>query len=261
MFRLSRLWQRRLRGATHGFVPRRLGEGLRVYAVGDVHGRLDLLLRLEASIVDDAHRRPPGEACRIVMLGDYVDRGPDTRRVLDHLLGPPPDGFDRHLLCGNHDWWLRRFVDDAGPAMPWLISGADAVMRSYGVHVDVRPDNEASLDALRRQLHRRMPAAHRRLLRGLVFSLQLGDYLFVHAGIRPGLALAQQDPHDLMFIREPFLSDRRDHGVVVVHGHTVTPEPVVAANRIGIDTGAYRTGILTAVVIDDTGIRFLATAP
>ncbi len=258
--RWLRLWQKAAPGATPGFVPAALPADTRVYAVGDVHGRLDLLRRLEAQIHADAAARPGPRHLVIVMLGDYVDRGPETRGVIDHLLRPPQAGFERLHLIGNHDWWLRQFVDADGPLLPWLLSGADAALRSYGVAPEVQPNDPESVALLRRRLGRRMPPSHRRFLQQLRPSLRIGDYLFAHAGIRPGLPLDRQELHDLMFIREPFLSEPSDLGVVVVHGHTVVPSPVLRHNRIGIDTGAYRTGRLTAVAIDADGIRFLSTA-
>lgn len=228
--------------------------------MGDVHGRLDLLLNLEAQIAADMATFPGPAHCHVVMLGDYVDRGAESRGVIEHLTTQTAHHFERTLLIGNHDWWLRRFLDDDGPALPWLASGGEAVLRSYGVLGQFPANDPVAVETLRRQLTRRVPVAHRRFLHRLLLHHRIGDYLFVHAGIRPGLALEQQDPHDLMFIREPFLSDRRDHGFVVVHGHTVVETPEVRTNRIGIDTGAYWTGVLTALVIDGDGIRFLSTA-
>ncbi len=260
VWRWLRLWQKRPRKATGGFRPVSLPPATCAYAIGDVHGRLDLLRDLEARIVADAATRPRTTARHLILLGDYGDRGPDTRGVVDHLLAPPPEGFERTLLLGNHDWWVRRFLDEDGPVLPWIVSGAEALMRSYGLRVDVRPNDAEAVATLRRQLGRRMPPAHRRFFRQLQLWRRLGDYLFVHAGIRPGLPLQVQEPQDLMFIREPFLSDESDHGFVVVHGHTVVDEPIVRGNRIGIDTGAYATGRLTAVAIERDEIRFLSTA-
>jgi serine/threonine protein phosphatase 1 len=256
---LKRLWQSRMAETTPAFRAGFLPPATRIYAIGDVHGCLHLLADLERRIVEDARAHPGPTDQRLILLGDYVDRGPDSRGVLDHLLVPAPRGFQRTLLMGNHDWWLVSFVEDGSDPMAWLVSGGEATLRSYGVALSGDPTEDDRFASIRRQLLRRMPAAHRRLLRGMERYVQVGDYLFVHAGIRPGLPLGDQALHDLMFIREPFLSDPDHRGTIVVHGHTVVAEPEVRHNRIGIDTGAYRSGRLTALVVEPAGIRFLST--
>ncbi|MEO1090068.1 MAG: metallophosphoesterase [Pseudomonadota bacterium] len=236
-----------------------MAPGTRVYAVGDVHGRLDLLIALESRIAEDAAGIRGCERRILVMLGDYVDRGRWSRGVLDHLCDPPPAGFERVLLCGNHDWWMQQFLDEEGDPLPWLTAGGDMTLESYGVDVIGSLAEPGAIGRLRQRFARRVPPAHRRLLNKLVFMHNEGDYLFVHAGIRPGLPLEHQERRDLMFIREPFLSEPGDLGVVVVHGHTIVREPVVTSNRIGIDTGAWRTERLTAAVFEDRSFRFLST--
>lgn len=256
---LRRLWQNTSATATLGTTRGSIPADTRVYAIGDVHGRLDLLQQLERRIVADAAAHPGPQDQRLILVGDYVDRGPDSRGVLEHLCRPPPRAFTRTLLRGNHDWWMQRFVEGDGPPLPWLVSGGDAALRSYGVDPSGPLATAEQVDDLRRRLARRMPVAHRRVLGTLLPSVEVGTYLFVHAGIRPGLPLAQQSAYDLMFMREPFLSDTSDHGMIVVHGHTVTSEPVVRSNRIGIDTGAFWSNRLTALVVEHAGIRFLST--
>ena len=259
MFTMKRLWRATSRAAAPAFEPGSLPSGTRIYAVGDVHGRLDLLFELEARIRADVAAAGSCADQRWVFLGDYVDRGPDSRGVVEHLCRPPPPGFGRTLIRGNHDWWLQQFLD-GGAALPWLVSGGDAALRSYGVDPRGALTTPAGVAELRTDFLRRIPVAHRRFFNGLVRYAQVGAYAFVHAGVRPGLPLAQQNAHDLMFIREPFLDDETDHGFIVVHGHTVVERPEVRRNRVAIDTGACWTGRLTALVIEPGGIRFLSTA-
>ncbi len=237
--------------------PARLAAGERVYAVGDVHGRSDLVATMEAEIGADLRARPPAGEVTIVYLGDYVDRGVDSRGVLDLLTGLAPRPARRRLLIGNHDWWLRNWLETGDLARAWLQSGADATIASYGLPpLPPLADGEAVARA-RRTVLRRMPPGHRRLLNELRSYHRQGDYLFVHAGVRPGLPLDAQQARDLMFIREPFLSEAADLGFVVVHGHTVVEAPVVRVNRIGIDTGAHRSGRLTAVALEGAEQRFI----
>ncbi len=233
----------------------RVPVGRRVYAVGDIHGRDDLLARLHALIAEDA---ASGGAARnsLVYLGDYIDRGPASRQVIERLAGPPPAGFDAVFLKGNHDDYLLDFIDDDGPADMWLMNGGIATLASYGIE---GPPDPARLGAIRRDLARRLGPAHLDFLRRLKPSHAVGDYLFVHAGVRPGVDLARQDPLDLMWIRGDFLDWQGSFGAVVVHGHTIAPIPVFRDNRIGIDTGAYSSGHLTCLVLEGGSRRLLQT--
>jgi len=235
--------------------------GERLYAIGDIHGRLDLLARLEDAIADELRARPPRGPVRLVYVGDYVDRGPDSKGVLDRLARAAARRADTSFLLGNHDLWFRAFLDGGEAASAWLGSGGDVTLASYGLIDLPALGDTAGWARARTWLHRRMPASHRRFLAGLQPGVRHGDYFFAHAGIRPGLPIDRQERRDLVFIREPFLSDESDLGVVVVHGHTVGEAPVVRRNRIGIDTGAYWTGRLTAVVLEDQTLRFLQTTP
>lgn len=242
--------------------PAALPRGVRVYVVGDVHGRIDLLLALERLIeADRGESRGPVD-CLLVHLGDFVDRGFDSRKVLDHLTQPSTDGMVRVHLLGNHDFWLREFAGtEAGDevAASWMRFGGDATLLSYGIKLDVKqPEYERFAEA-RRLLRARFPAEHAEFLAGLDSAFGLGDYFFCHAGIRPEVPLERQSDNDLLWIREPFLSWNGECGKIVVHGHTVEEAPVIRANRIGVDTGACWTGRLTCVVLEGTGRRFLQT--
>lgn len=230
--------------------------GTRVYAIGDVHGRLDLLDALLARIADE-RARDPVDHVHLVMLGDLIDRGPQSAQVVERLLTRPADIDEMHLLMGNHEEALLEILDGAHAQLPgWIRYGGEQALQSYGLEdATIFGDREA----LVAQIHAGIPASHVRLFRSMVDYVQIGDYLFVHAGIFPGRPLDQQQVHDLRWIRDEFLDDPRDHGVMVVHGHTITPDVDCRTNRIGIDTGAYRSGMLTALVIEGRSQRFLKT--
>lgn len=232
--------------------------GVRVYAVGDIHGRADLLRRLIGLVAADADAAPRLQPY-LIFLGDYVDRGPDSREVIDLLIGGLPRHFGAVFLKGNHEDALLRFLEAPATGAHWLSYGGDATLRSYGVPLPAEGTAEQQLTALRDRLARRLPPRHRAFLEHLRLCVSIGDYFFVHAGVRPGIPLDSQDAEDLMWIRDPFLAARTDHGKVVVHGHTIVEEPEERPNRIGIDTGAYATGRLTCLVLEGETRRFLST--
>lgn len=230
-------------------------EGTLVYAVGDVHGHLDLLQRLQVQIKDDmASRR--ADRCVAVYLGDYIDRGPASRAVIDHLLASPLPGCESIHLLGNHEQWLLRFLDDpaAGPA--WLRNGGRETLVSYGVSVPMQVEN-VDMEDVQAAFAKALPPAHRRFFGQMPLSHREGGYFFAHAGVRPGVPLDEQSPDDLVWIREEFLYSSADFGAVVVHGHTPTHTPEEHLNRIGIDTGAFMSGRLTAVILDRGKVSFL----
>lgn len=228
----------------------RVPEGSRVYAVGDVHGRVDLLDEMFRLIERDAQG---SQAARkvIVMLGDYLDRGPDAQGVMERLLAGPPAGFHLVPLKGNHEQFLLDFLADPEVLELWLWNGGRVTLASYGV--------EGYAEAARRALTDALPPAHLAFLEALPCRHVEGDYAFVHAGIQPGIALEDQSEFDLLWIRHPFLGSMADFGHVIVHGHSITPEPEVRSNRIGIDTGAYMTGRLTALALEGDRHWFLHT--
>lgn len=229
--------------------PAQLPPGQRVYAVGDVHGCIDQLTALHQAIAEDLAARPVADAL-LVHLGDYVDRGPDSAAVVTLLAaGPPVPGLPTINLMGNHEFMmLDALVSGEEPSAElWLSNGGADTLYSWGVPRTTKQVDWAS----------RIPVPHLLFLRDLALMHQQGPYLFVHAGIRPGVRLRQQARQDLLWIREPFLSSKADLGLVVVHGHTPTKEPVVRANRIGIDTGAVMGGMLTCAVLEDDRLGFL----
>ncbi|SLN77733.1 metallophosphoesterase family protein [Oceanibacterium hippocampi] len=224
-------------------------EDSRIYAVGDVHGCFDLWRLLKAKILDDAAQanRPRNV---VVLLGDIVDRGPDSCAMVEELCGDPLPGFEILCLKGNHEDYLLRFLDDLSVAPSWLTYGGLATMRSYGIDVPDDYHRDLPIEALQAEWRERLPDHHRDFLRGLKEIHVEGDFAFVHAGVRPGIPLELQSSEDLLWIRGPFLNSGEDFGKVIVHGHTISNAPEFRANRIGIDTGAFVTGRLSCLVLD-----------
>lgn len=224
--------------------------GYRAYAVGDIHGRIDLLEHLLAKIHADLQRRPSRKTL-LVFVGDLVDRGPSSAQVIERLRCYRRDGVQPVFLLGNHEEVLLRIIQgDSSVVDSWLKFGGLQCLQSYGVTLArIRRRTAEQVVELVRET---MPKEHVEFLETFVDSCRFGDYLFVHAGIRPGIEIDHQSQADLRWIREPFLFDETDHGVIVVHGHTITDEVEERVNRIGIDTGAYRSGVLTALAIEGT---------
>jgi serine/threonine protein phosphatase 1 len=237
--------------------PAAVPPGQRVYAVGDVHGRFDLLQRLLRQIEADDQARGPADT-HVVMLGDLIDRGAQSREVIEFFLKGPPGFAQFHYVMGNHEEMLLKLSDDPDLELMlhYLRYGGRELFESYGAPRAVldAPDQFAA-DTLTSYV----PDPHRDFMRAMHDGIQFGDYFFTHAGIRPGVPIAQQDRQDLRWIRAPFLESREHHGVVVVHGHTVVDAAELLPNRIGIDTGAYMTGLLTAVGLEDTEQWLLQT--
>ncbi len=231
--------------------------GRRAYAIGDIHGELGLLEELLAMIEVD-RQADPSRRDILVFLGDLIDRGPSSSGVVEYLRTRDHGTMTPVFLAGNHEEIFLRILHGETHLMrSWLGVGGRECARSYGVGslTLMRGDEEA----IARELRETVPQAHIDFLEGFADSFSFGDYLFVHAGIRPGVPIAEQDPSDLRWIREEFLTDATPHGVMVVHGHTVVNAPEERSNRIGIDTGAYMSGRLTALCIEDAGRRYLAT--
>ncbi|MCP5366276.1 MAG: serine/threonine protein phosphatase [Hyphomicrobiales bacterium] len=236
----------------------RVPDGSRVYAVGDVHGRTDLVRRLLDLIVADAAGAP--EARRvIVFLGDYVDRGPDVAGTVDLLLQGPPPGFDYVLLKGNHEDFLLRLLEGTRHLDAWLMNGGIQTLESYGLDMTYLPAAPQQATRLRQDFLAALPDDHLAFYRSLGAWHREGDYLFVHAGVRPGTRIEKQREEDLLWIRDRFLESDEDFGQVVVHGHTIVGTPEVRRNRIGIDTGAWRSGRLTCLALVGDQRRFLQT--
>ena len=229
-----------------------LPEGERVYAVGDIHGCLDLAREMQAFILADARRAAP-RSVSVVWLGDYVDRGPLSREVIDLLVDFVRRPLRSVFLMGNHEEAMLRFLADPADGRQWLSFGGVQTLASYGVGAGRRSLTYAEA---RSALIAALPMSHQDFFLSLKYSETIGEFFFCHAGIRPGVELAEQEPHDLIWIRDEFLGSRRDFGVMVVHGHTPVPEPELRPNRVNVDTGAFATGRLTCAVIEGSEIEF-----
>ncbi len=230
----------------------------RVYAIGDIHGRLDLLQRVESAILQDMDARPVSRAA-ICYLGDYIDRGPASAEVLAHLATPRADGISGIFLKGNHDERLLDFLVSPGEHGPdWVSHGGRDALRSFGIEVSLEPDDQ-EWQRVRDNLFKALGSAERDFLRHLRLAFCWRHYIFVHAGINPDMPMTAQPCHDLMWIRDAFLESHRDYGRTIVHGHTIRAEPEVRINRIGVDTGAYGSGRLTCLILDDAGQSFIST--
>lgn len=246
---LKRLFRSKRDNAT------RPGGAGRIYAVGDIHGRLDLLRALCARIEDDA--ADADGPSTLVFLGDYVDRGPDSAGVIDFLLDLDPR-FNPVFLKGNHEDLWKRFLDEPEIGPTWFDTGGVMTVVSYGIR-DGLSGRAADFAAIAARLREAMPAAHHAFLDGLALSHRAGDYVFAHAGIRPRVPVERQDPQDLMWIRREFLGAGEFGGLCVVHGHSQVADAVDLPHRIAVDTGAYHSGRLTCVVLDGENRRFMST--
>lgn len=239
--------------------PRRAAPaGTRLYAIGDIHGSLVPLRLLREAILEHAAANPIERKC-IIFLGDYIDRGMESRGVLDLLIHDPLPGFEHVFLKGNHEDGMLRFLADGSNAMFWVAYGGIATMFSYGVKPPDPVTDENEVARARKDLAKKLPPEHLEFLSTLERYHVEGDYVFVHAGLRPGVALEAQRDEDLLWIRDDFLSSNEEFGKLVVHGHSISREPDIRANRIGIDTGAFASGSLTCLVLEGTKQDLIAT--
>lgn len=229
--------------------------GQRVYAIGDIHGCLSLLKKLLHQIKTDNDYRHTTET-HLVFLGDLIDRGPNSQGVIEFLMKFPYDFARPLFIMGNHEEMLIRALSGEPHLLPgWLDHGGYACLESYGV--DQRQLMRQRLDVLEHIVKTAIPNSHIQFLRGFLDYVQCGDFFFTHAGVRPGVSLKNQTAHEMRWIRDPFLGYEGNLGAVVVHGHTISKEIEVKHNRIGIDTGAYRTGRLSAVRVEEGDYSFL----
>jgi len=251
---LQKFFRREAPSAAARFCDDRVG-----YAVGDIHGRADLLERMldQLEARAPADRRDGGEPV-VVFLGDYIDRGPQSRRVVELLLDQRPRGFERRFLKGNHEATMLDFLADSTRGRDWISYGGLETFVSYGASpMPFAGANDEIWEAARDSLEANMSAAHRAFFDGLERYVQLGDYAFVHAGVNPTRPLDQQSDDDLFWRRTGFGDGRDRFGFRVVHGHTPATNPVVEPGRIGIDTGAYASGKLTAARFEGDRVEFL----
>ena len=231
-----------------------LPAGLRIYAVGDIHGRLDLLNELLAQINSDIGLRPTARPV-YVFLGDYIDRGPSSRETIDRLIEHGAT-HESVFLKGNHELIAIKCLSDRSLFDQWLRLGGLETLVSYGVPAEILA-NGKQIAELQSAFHHALPQTHFRFFRDLKNSFECGDFLFAHAGVKPNVELSQQKESDLLWIRGEFLSSDDDFGKIVVHGHTPTREIEVRPNRINIDTGAFATGRLTSLVLEGESLSVI----
>lgn len=235
----------------------RLPDGVRVYAIGDIHGRIDLLEQLYEMIQADRNARPIGH-CVEVFLGDYIDRGPSSREVLEWMVNGPKVCNKRITLRGNHELYLQDFLNDPGVISSWGQYGGLETLHSYGLKFRM-PLGEDQWADMQKGLLQVLPPSHRVFLENCILSAGAGKYFFAHAGVNPKIPLDDQVAEDLLWIREPFLSHGSALPKMIVHGHTPVEKPEIEVHRIGIDTGAYITGRLTCAVLEGNDVAFLST--
>jgi serine/threonine protein phosphatase 1 len=235
--------------------PPRIPPGQRVYAIGDIHGRLDLFEAIIEAIEADDEAAMKAKTT-VVLLGDLVDRGPDSAGVMNRARQWAELRKVR-VLAGNHEEMFLLSFHKKDVLRHFLRFGGKETLESYGI--EANPRNKKELEVLQEAMHERVPASDIEFIRHMEDRIVIGDYAFVHAGIQPQLAIDKQRGADLRWIREPFLSSEDRHSHVIVHGHTIYAKPEVRDNRIGIDTGAFASGRLTALVLEGTGRRFIQT--
>lgn len=231
----------------------------RLYCIGDIHGRYDLLQHLHTFISDDTDGYQ-GDVT-IIYMGDYIDRGPASKDVIDCLLSNTFPTFKSVFLMGNHEQVLLEFLNapNTPRASGWFSFGGLSTLASYGVQIIGIP-HSGQLKGIQKEFQRNLPESHLEFYQQLKPFYETEGYYFAHAGVRPKVKLSRQRPEDLLWIREDFLESTVFHGKVVVHGHSVSAEPVVRDNRIGIDTGAYGSDVLTCLVLEGKEQRFYLTA-
>lgn len=230
---------------------------MRVYCIGDIHGQIDLLIEIHDKILQDSTDYT-GEKL-IIYLGDYIDRGQHSKEVVGFLLNKPLHGFKYIYLRGNHEQVLLDFLNlDPKIATRWFTFGGQATVLSYGVSITGIPIGD-KLKQLQTNLASNIPTDHLFFFSKLIYYFEVGDYFFVHAGIKPKVKLNRQSESDMMWIRDEFLNSNIHYEKMIVHGHSVTDEPVILPNRVGIDTGAYATGKLTCLILEGEEKRFIST--
>jgi serine/threonine protein phosphatase 1 len=239
-----------------GCVSPSLPPDRRLYCIGDIHGRLDLLEELHEMIREDSAGF--GGSKIVVYLGDYIDRGAQSSQVLDLLIGQPLTGFDTVCLLGNHEQAMLDFLEHPRAAAAWLSFGGQVTLLSYGVELGKLMMTQ-DLELLRDELEEKLPQSHLDFLNTCRLVYTEGSYCFVHAGIRPDVAMEDQLINELLWIREEFTRSRARHEHIVVHGHSISDEVEWLPNRIGIDTGAFHSGLLTALVLEGQDQRLLQT--
>lgn len=237
---------------------RMVPEGVRVYAIGDIHGRAQLLEALLDKIEDDLSASQAKETF-LIFLGDYIDRGEDSRKVIDLVIGWKKKGVTKVALKGNHEAMMLAYMKDANLGEIWFNNGGNATLLSYNVSLNPKLPLPVRLTAAHKDFKTKLPRSHLDFLNNLKLNFEVGGYFFVHAGVRTGTPLDKQTEEDMLWIRGDFLDSRKPFEKIIVHGHSIHWEPMVSKRHISVDTGAYVTGKLTSVVLEGTNVRFLQT--
>ncbi|HEX3700167.1 MAG TPA: metallophosphoesterase family protein [Phenylobacterium sp.] len=230
-----------------------------VYAIGDLHGCYELMKDVLALLAADSAGRAGDRRPIVIFLGDYVDRGPHSAKVMEALVWlKRRTDLEIHFLKGNHEQALLAFLDEPERGAPWISFGGSETLLSYGVAPPSPDDDAEAYLRARDELMERMPASHLRLLQQLEAMVVVGDYAFVHAGVRPGVPLDAQEENDLLWIRRGFVDQPGPFGKIIVHGHTwLSERPQLTEHRLGLDTGAYATGVLSAARLEDREVEIL----
>jgi len=244
---------------TKAEIPHNTPENTRIYAIGDIHGNLEPLLALHELILQEEKNFKPAARKILVYLGDYIDRRLESKQVIEHLITNPLSGFERIFLKGNHEHAMLEFIEGPERSEQWFLWGGEATIQSYGVNLDLHMPNKEDLERIAKELEGRIPKQHKKFFSELKMMHEEGDYIFVHAGFRPGVPLDQQSAGDMLMIRDEFIYSRKDFGKTIVFGHTIFDQPFIKNGRIGIDTGSYATGNLTAVMLQGKIMKFLST--
>jgi len=240
-------------------IKARAPQGTRIYAIGDIHGHAKLLNKMHEAIIEDA-KHSNAQRKLIIYVGDYIDRGVESKEVIETLINNPmsKEGFEIICLMGNHEDAMINFMNSPIDMEIWLLWGGDATIRSYGQHLRDAQGHRIKLDELGRLFNKLVPSSHKEFLRNLKLSHSEGDYLFVHAGLRPGVPIDKQSREDMLTIREPFTASKKRFDQTVVFGHSIFEDPFHKNGRIAIDTGAYASGKLTCVVLESDEVKFIS---
>lgn len=228
-----------------------------VYVIGDIHGCFDQLMSLEQKIY--AEKKSTDREDLIITLGDYVDRGPRSADVIEHLLTPPNDNFERICLLGNHELAMHSYLENRLPLQSWLAIGGTQTLLSYGIDTERLQTVYSKSKLVDEKVRELVPNSHKQFLKNLPILIQTKRFLFVHAGIRPAKKIEDQTDHDLVNIRDEFYKNADLSDYIVIHGHTPVKSPQLKTNRLNIDTGAYRQGVLSAVKLNQDGMKFLSS--
>jgi serine/threonine protein phosphatase 1 len=238
-------------------VEPKLPDNLRLYCIGDIHGRDDLLLKIHSQIISD-QLDYEGQV-KIIYVGDYVDRGMHSKQVINFLTNKYRFSEQSIFLRGNHEQVLLDFLEDDAVGPAWLAYGGQATLASYGVLVTKILTKRQDYIEIQQAFKDLLPESHLQFFKKTVFSYREGSYFFVHAGVNPKHSITRQKNDDLMWIRDAFISSSKNYEKIVVHGHTISDQPDFRINRIGIDTGAFVSGVLTCLVLEGSEQRVLQT--